>query len=59
MNNDTEDEEEDKETKFYCEKCKISFFIKDGTPLDDVMCPKCKTVDIFIEFDEEEDEELD
>ncbi len=50
----SEKEVEKSTITFYCEKCDISFEIEDGTPLDDVKCPKCKTYEIFIEYEEED-----
>ncbi|NVM04353.1 MAG: hypothetical protein HWN67_18655 [Candidatus Helarchaeota archaeon] len=50
------DSNEEKDSiAFYCKQCDFHFKIKDGTPLDDIMCPKCETYEIFLEYDVEDD----
>ena len=54
MTEEENSKEKDEYMDFFCEKCNLYFKIKDGTPLDDVKCPKCGTVEIFIVYEEDE-----
>ena len=48
--------DEDTTMRFYCEKCEIVFHFEDGTPLDDIKCPKCETYEIFVEVEMEDND---
>jgi len=61
MSKDTDKEEVSSENaksessiKFFCKNCNILFEFEDETPLDDIKCPKCGTVEIFLEFEEDD-----
>ncbi len=53
----TESNNEKETIAFYCKVCDFHFEFEDGTPLDDIKCPKCGTYEIFIEYEVEDEEE--